>query len=97
VTDLSNIPIQELKKEISRREEERLAAKAASLRQHQEIVLKNVQALLDLLPEHDRTSCSDSAPSNKKRCRRCSFLFIKNEGWVPDDLRVSISTEKDSL
>lgn len=91
MSDLSKFSDKELKKEISRREEEKRAVKVALLRRHHEIVLNNIHVVLALVPEHDRTSCSDDDRGNEKRCVRCALLAIQSQGWVPDRLRVSVA------
>jgi hypothetical protein len=48
-------------------------------RQHAEVVADNIDTLLLIVPEHERsTSCSDEDPSNPMgRCARCNLLYIK--------------------
>lgn len=43
-----------------------------------------VDTILELVPEHCRTSCSDTNAVNDTRCKRCYLLYVKQFHWDPD-------------
>lgn len=91
LTDCSDA---ELVAEVKRREEERARLAAEALRKRQEVALKNVPALLALVPNHECTSCSDDNPQNSGdyRCTRCFLLEMQNLGYWFDgaDLEIRV-------
>lgn len=52
----------------------------------QQFVVLNVEELLAVHPNHDRTSCTDADMNNRFRCRctRCMLLFVRENGYTPD-------------
>lgn len=82
---------QELREEIAKRTE---AAKAARLRAHAEhvnSVLRNVEALLAMVPEHSRGTCSDHDPYNSRRgCVRCALIELRDQNEFAFTLRLSL-------
>lgn len=83
----------ELRMEVQRR----AAVQNGKINEHRErqrgLTEKFIDTLLLLVPEHDRTSCSDENPCNPgggghpARCIRCALLRVKREGY--SDLFVS--------
>ncbi len=93
-TDLSKVAQDDLLAELKRRETAREEAERKAKEKRDASVVANIDALLALVPEHGRTSCSDEKPVNESRCNRCTLLSIKSFGWVPDDLDVEISLNR---
>lgn len=56
----------------------------------QEKHLTNIDAYLEIVPEHTRTTCSDEHPVNEYRCDRCALLDVKKSQYWPEDLDVEI-------
>jgi hypothetical protein len=79
----------ELHEEIRHREELALAKEAILHNFQREWLLKNVDAMLEIVPEHDRTSCYDEHVINGyatteggiARCARCALLTVKTDGY----------------
>ena len=68
-----------LKAEIKIRDDVRRAAKHKQAMEQASLVLKHVDALLELVPKHGPTSCSDEDPCNAERpCTRCQLLDVKS-------------------
>ena len=90
MTDLTAVDTKALEAELTRRREE----EKRILREKRDLEIKrceeNISALLALVPEHNRTSCSDERPinSNRARCTRCALLEAKG-GW-DENLHLSI-------
>lgn len=84
--DLTKLSDSELEAELTRREEARKALKAAALLTRQRWLLANIDTLLSnaFVPQHDRTSCSDTNIVNSRRCRRCALIRCKNLGYIDD-------------
>lgn len=65
-------------------------------RQREAQILAMVDTLLALVPEHDRTSCSDENPTNcvsyagRLRCERCELLYARETGIVRFDVRLGL-------
>jgi hypothetical protein len=66
------------------------------------LLWSNIDALIALTPDHDRTSCSDSDTCNgygdsdrMPRCKRCFLLNQKSEGsWEAKDFTVELSISR---
>lgn len=60
------------------------------------LAIQHIDTLLDMTPDHDRTSCSDEKPDNygSARCNRCVLLFAKKNGYFQEDVQISISITK---
>lgn len=89
---------QELFDELQRREEERKAARERKEADLRNALLRNIEGILELVPEHQRTSCSDTRIVNmfRARCARCVLLSIKSENWVPTDIKVTVEVTRKS-
>lgn len=98
--DISSIPDEQLLAEMNRRDAERKAALMKKKQEYAALTLLHVNTLLLLVPEHDRTSCSDADVCNdhvngeSPRCVRCALLAMTASGENYDDLiaRISLST-----
>lgn len=71
-------------------ETEQVAAELEQIRSQRrqelaEAVVRNVDALLEIVPTHNRTSCSDKTHCNYGRCVRCTLIQIKEEQWFNGD------------
>jgi hypothetical protein len=71
----------ELEAEIKERREFEARAREKARRERAEILLTKVDALLEIVPEHSRTSCSDEQYHNMDRCTRCFLLDVKVCGF----------------
>jgi hypothetical protein len=89
--DLSKVTEEDLLDELKRRKVAREEAARAAKEKRDAAVVANIDALLALVPEHGRTSCSDQNVTNERRCNRCTLLYIKSSGWVDSDLDVEVS------
>lgn len=95
--DLTNVPLDQLRAEVRRREDEAKRQRNENLQLRQALIVTHIDTLLQLVPEHDRTSCSDSNPSNaasgrNPRCNRCQLLQIKQDMYN-DSYIVKLSVE----
>ena len=80
---------EELQAELIRREIERRKVRNDKIAKGTEFVLQHVDQLLELCPDHDRTSCSDSKVCNHgpaEGCRRCQLLWLKEMGFNSDNV-----------
>jgi len=85
MNDLSNFTNQDLQDELKRRAEEAERLFNETRRKQADFWLENIDALITLVPEHSRTSCSDSNISNEYRCTRCFLLCAKeSNSWDYD-------------
>lgn len=84
MTNLQSISDTDLKAELQRREESALKAKQEALEKQRQLIVENVDTLLNLIPEHDRTSCNDEDRANARsfRCKRCVLLQIQKDGFM---------------
>jgi hypothetical protein len=89
--DLTQIPEPALRAELQRRAEERRLAEEARLEARRQVGLRHIDALIELTPEHDRSSCSDEHPTNEGRCSRCTFMHIKSRQYWDSDFELNVS------
>lgn len=76
---------EQLKAEYDKRQQAKRAAANRLRRDTHYLVCANLDALLELCPSHDRTSCSDQQCTNytsdpaahRHRCTRCQLLHLK--------------------
>jgi len=54
------------------------------------LIVKHIDALLEIASVHSRTSCSDTNPGNSYKCGRCALLDIKRCGFVFSDMIVDV-------
>lgn len=84
---LSDYDDNALSAELNRREQLRKETEEKLLVEKSVIIHKHVDALLELVPNHSRTSCSDDDPGNAGRCARCTLLQTQSNGchdWAYD-------------
>lgn len=56
-----------------------------------DIIVKNVDVFLSLVPSHNRTTCSDDNPRNHHvGCNRCILLQAKQSGYIDDVYKITI-------
>jgi len=80
-----------LTKELQRRAAIKKEEALQALIKRQELIVKNVDVLLLLAPEHDRTSCSDENNYNVLDCVRCWLVDVKESGIFDSrDLRLEL-------
>jgi len=88
---LAKVPTQELRAEIKRREEDERFARLAAHADHERLVFTNAEALLQLAPSHDRTTCTDANYANHHgRCLRCALIYAHRHCDFPYWLRLSL-------
>ena len=79
----------ELRAELERRNEGRRKAAEREQEAHERFILEHISLLLQLVPEHGRTSCLEKDPAyNYRRCTRCTLLHIQQYMWIPDRIRL---------
>jgi hypothetical protein len=86
--DLQEVSLEDLQKELERRRAIQEAERKQRIQAHRQLIRDNIDLILQLQPEHGRTSCSDEKPYNTGRCWRCDLLEIKS--GVPSDLDVTL-------
>lgn len=98
--ELKDHPLEELKAELARREEERERQVVEDRRRRLGEILDNREALLRLIP-HSRTSCSDSNPVNGlysaeygARCIRCGLTELNEFSWMDFDVEFNVEIRK---
>lgn len=52
-----------------------------------------IKVLKIIVPNHDRTSCSDSKPDNYNTCTRCTILTMASYGMWDDNYVLNISID----
>jgi hypothetical protein len=82
----------ELQAELKRRRE---AEKQRIIEQREadaQFWTEKIDHILELIPEHGRTTCSDANPKNEHRCSRCYALYAKQFQWDSDrNLSITIT------
>jgi hypothetical protein len=79
-----------------KREEARRAnlAREAAIKkreQRHQVIVDNINALLSVQHEHDRTSCHDNDACNVGRCTRCTLLDIRKYPLGgPGDIEIQV-------
>lgn len=90
---LENFTEEELRRELSRREEERAAALEVAKDEYASRMINLTKEMVDIIvPEHTRTSCSDTHVDNGwycsggtiPRCTRCALLDAVGGYWDRD-------------
>jgi hypothetical protein len=57
---------------------------------------EKIDLILELIPEHSRTTCSDADPKNEHRCSRCYVLYAKQFQWDSDrELSITVNKLRD--
>lgn len=95
--DLSEFTDAQLSYELERRAKE--AEETARLKRETDAqwALTNIDALLELVPEHSGTGCTDrksSAYYEPSRCNRCFLLQAKRNHHFDSDYAVKINIER---
>jgi hypothetical protein len=89
--DLSAYSFNDLRAELQRREDEEKERKREAWSKRIQFLTDHVDALLELISEHGRTSCSDDDPCNKGRCHRCTVLSAQKDHYWDSSYDVEIS------
>ena len=77
---------EDLTKELERRAVIKKELAREALIKRQSLIYNNVDTLLELVPEHHRTSCSDTNHFNHcEDCAACWLLFIKEDQGIFDN------------
>lgn len=96
MTDLHDVPDEELAAEMQRRAKERREAEERARMEREARWFSQIEVMLQLVPNHTRTTCSDTNTRNGTdnnlwgyRCVRCVLLEAKEAGvwptgYVPD-------------
>jgi hypothetical protein len=85
--------------EVKRREEQARLDEMARKNEVADRIIQNIDALLLLVPEHSRTSCSDAdfrQNALHARCTRCALLEAEADGFWRNDIELDISARYDS-
>lgn len=93
---LKEISTTDLQREVREREELQRLLEERKEAQHRRNIVNFLDALLVLVPEHSRTSCSDESSNGNQyraRCTRCVILHAKADGLWPSDIKLNISAE----
>lgn len=106
--DITKATKSELLAEIKKREETEKQKLENQRRERDKFIYANIDAFLTLMPEHDRTSCSDKQPCNYglnshgyPSCIRCFLLECKqrreweNDPLLDIDLKISVEPRRD--
>ena len=94
--DLTKLSKEQLLAELERRKNEEINQERIRRTNDAVLSLKNIDALLMLVPEHCRTSCSDADPCNggggvgRVRCTRCFLLHAKKDEYWNEQARLTI-------
>jgi hypothetical protein len=65
----------EIKRQLHEVQQSIQEAEAAEQRVYEALIVKNIDALLELFPDHAYSSCSDQNTNNTQRgCNRCNLL-----------------------
>lgn len=94
--DLRMVPDKDLKAEVERRRVAELAHMEEIRRHRQKLIVRGIETLLSIHPDHERTSCDDDNPRNsgtragRVRCTRCCLLDIKRNPDLVSAYDVSI-------
>lgn len=86
---LANATDAELREELVTRKVEYNKSENEKREVRRQLVLTNVDLLLALAPEHNRSDCSDTNLKNATndhqshcyRCLRCQLLYLKTQNW----------------
>lgn len=79
---LKEVSTEDLRHELKRREAEAKRLFEEKLERDAVLYLKHIDALLELTPEHARTSCSDGHLINADRgCLRCHLVESKRDNY----------------
>jgi hypothetical protein len=78
--ELERFTDEDLTKELERRAAIKREEAHQALLKRQQLIVDNVDVVLQLAPEHDRTSCSDKNHYNTMDCVRCWLLDVKESG-----------------
>lgn len=86
----------ELKAQLIQMEVERREKRNEQIIKARQLLFDQVDLFLQLLTDHDCTSCSDDNPQNGyahnsvPRCRRCALIRMKKDGYN-DDFHVDVT------
>src|SRR5688572_13896881 len=98
--DLSKLSKSELLAALRVIDEAEITAEKAKEQAQRDLWLKHQQVLLEMVPEHSRSSCSDADPCNEyEECSRCILLnIVEGNRWGatywPEDVKVEIRVTK---
>lgn len=84
----------ELVKELERRKEIKRQEELSRRQQNADFWISKVDLLLELIPNHCRTSCSDTNAINDERCTRCYLLCAKSCNFWDLDRHLNINIIK---
>ena len=92
MTKLQDVPTDELRAEILRRQEAERCERLAAHAEHEQLIFMHVEALLQLAPKHERSTCSDANYANyhDRRCRRCALIYARGHHDFPYWLRLNL-------
>ena len=92
-SNLTQFSDAELKIELQRRKEIAQQQLRDARREKADFWKSKIDHLLEIIPNHSRTSCDDVNPINDERCTRCYLLYAKQFDW-DDDRELHIYTSR---
>jgi len=91
-TNLKDVSLKDLRAEVARKEKIGKQAYEAKKQKQRDLGLKHIDTLIELVPEHSRTSCKDENLNNScGRCSRCVLLEAKRLNYWDEDFELDIS------
>jgi hypothetical protein len=79
--DIKEISTKDLQAELQRREHEAALEAQRKREAKEQFWIEHLELILQLIPEHSRTSCSDENPNNYGRCDRCTLLEMRGSTY----------------
>ena len=88
---------QVLQDALRKAEQQQFADEMARKNAQADTIIQNIDALLLLVPNHERTSCTDENNFNwdKGRCTRCALIQAEADGFWRNDLDLEITVQYD--
>ncbi len=84
----------DLQAELKRREEVKKEEQLQHREEQATFWQSKIDLLLEVVPKHCRTSCSDTKAINDERCTRCYLLSCQSSGFWDSDRSLHIHTSK---
>ena len=92
--DIDSASIEELEAALLKKKTEKRQAILAKRIEKNEIALKNIDTLIELVPEHSRKHCNDDNLNNAydehDACSRCFLLSAKRMNYVDEFYSIKV-------
>lgn len=96
--DLTQIDLKDLEAELKRRQDEIVEKQKRLTREAEQRILDNIDALLNIVQYHTRSSCSDDSVINGigsgsgyARCKRCLLLEVRSQNSWPEGYELDLN------